>query len=197
MLLSAEDGLADTLRPRMDKLGVDARKVWALNEHITLDESGLEELEELISQARPVAVIIDPLVAYMGGSVDLHKANETREIMAGLAKIAERQDCAVICVRHLRKGGADKSIYRGIGSIDLTAAARSVLLVGKNPDDPEERAIVHIKSNLAPLQPTQTYRLDQSLKSKNPFKWTGTSDLTSQDILKDGTGKQGPSELQS
>jgi hypothetical protein len=181
LLLSAEDGHADTIRPRLDQLKANPRKIFAWKDYIILDEVGLEEVEEQIERYQPKLVIIDPLVAYMGSGIDLHKANEIRELTAALASIAERHKTAIIGVRHLRKGGADKSIYRGLGSIDLTAAARSVLLVGKDPNNPELRAMAHIKCNIAELGKTQLYSLHPS--DKHPFQWRGESDLTSDEIL--------------
>ena len=181
LLLSAEDGHADTIRPRLDQLRANPSKILAWKDYIVLDEIGLEEVEEQIERYRPKMVIIDPIVAYMGSGIDLHKANEVRELTAALAALAERQQTAILAVRHLRKGGADKSIYRGLGSIDMTAAARSVLMVGKDPNDPERRAMAHIKCNIAALGKTQLYSLHPS--DSQPFRWRGESDLTSDEIL--------------
>lgn len=191
LMMSAEDGIADTIRPRFDNLGADVSKVWLPSEYFTLDEAGLDILEEYLEEVKPTLTIIDPLVAYMGSGVDLHKANETREVMAALASLAEEYSTTILCVRHLRKGTADKSIYRGMGSIDLTAAARSVLLVGKDPNDEDARAIVHIKSNLGPLGPTLRYELRPS-KTRS-FRWAGTTDLTADQMLKN-TKEAGRSE---
>lgn len=182
LIMSAEDGLGDTVRPRLDGLGADVTRVFAYDQPVTFDEDGCVELEEQIKELRPALVICDPLVAYLGGDVDIHKANETRAVMARLSRIAEVYRIAILAVRHLTKGNRDKSIYRGIGSIDLTAAARSVLLVGLTPDDERGRAIVHIKGNLAPLGPTVQYELRPG--TNRPFRWTKTSNLTAEDIFK-------------
>ena len=96
---------------------------------------GLAAIEETMVQVQPAAVFVDPFVADIGAKVDFHKANETREVLAALAAIADRRRCAIVLIRHLTKGSRDKSIYRGIGSIDITAACRSVLLVGADADD--------------------------------------------------------------
>ena len=182
LLLSAEDGLGDTIRPRLDQLKCDVTKVFAIDGAVKFDEDGAAEVEEYMEEMRPTVMIVDPLVAYMGGGVDLHKANETREIMVRLSYLAEKYNCAIICVRHLTKGGKDKSIYRGLGSIDLTAAARSVLLVGRHPDDPSNgRVMCHIKSNLAPMGASIAYSL--SVSKTSPFKWEGVCSLTSKDVM--------------
>lgn len=182
LLLSAEDGLADTIRPRLDKLDADVKRVFAYNSSVYFDEDGFAEVEEQIEAIKPSLVIIDPIVAYMGSKVDMFRANETREIMTGLADIAERQGCAIIAVRHLTKGGKDKAIYRGSGSIDITAAARSVLMVGQHPEESDTRCICHIKHNLSPKGDTIEYSLDAH--RKNPFRFEGFSYITPEEIMK-------------
>jgi 5S rRNA maturation endonuclease (ribonuclease M5) len=179
LMLSAEDGLADTLRPRLDAVGADVSRVLALNESLTFDTPGLLKLEATIIEHKPVLVIIDPLFAFTGGKVDIHRANECRAISAPLAAIAERQGCALLAVRHLGKSrGGGHALNAGIGSIDFAAAARSVLLVGQDPDETATRAIVQIKNNLAPHGQAIGYTLEGGA-----FYWTGASDLTAGRIL--------------
>ena len=179
LMLSAEDGLADTLRPRLDAVGADTSRVFALNEPLTLDVPGLLRLEAAIIEYKPKLVIIDPLFAYTGGKTDIHRANECRAISAPLAAIAERQGCGSIAVRHLGKSrGGGHALNAGIGSIDFVAAARSVLLVGADPDEPARRAVVQTKNNLAPEGPAVGYKLEGG-----QFWWTGESDLTAGRIL--------------
>lgn len=179
LMLSAEDGLGDTLRPRLDAVGADVRRVHALNEPLTFDAPGLLRLEAAIIERPPALVIIDPLFAFTGGKVDIHRANECRAISAPLALIAERHGCALLAVRHLGKArGGGHALNAGIGSIDFAAAARSVLLVGRDPDDESKRAIVQTKNNLAPHGAGVGYKLEG-----NQFYWTGESDLTAGRIL--------------
>lgn len=190
LLMSAEDGLGDTIRPRLDILDGDVKNIYAYACPVFLDEDGFAEVEEQIEKIRPTLVIIDPIVAYMGAKVDLFRANETREIMSGLGQIAEKYKCTIIAVRHLTKGGKDKSIYRGVGSIDITAAARSALMVGPHPEDANHRCICHIKSNLAPKGDTIEYSLDAH--RKNPFRFEGFNNLTVEEVMRanpDAMGK--------
>ena len=187
LLLSAEDGLGDTLKGRLRILGANHKRIYAHNlEHVDglakLDTLGLEELEDDCTSLGVKLLIVDPLVAYMGADVDLHKANETREMMTGLARLAARSGIAVVVVRHLRKGGADKSIYRGLGSIDITAAARSALMIGRDPDDSDGRIMCHIKGNLAAKGPPIEYFLRRS--DKNQFEWGGVRDISIADVMK-------------
>jgi AAA domain/Bifunctional DNA primase/polymerase, N-terminal len=179
LMLSAEDGLADTLRPRLDSVGADVSRVLALDEPLTLDTSGMLRLEAAIIEYRPKLAVIDPLFAYTGGKADIHRANECRAISAPLAAIAERQGCAIIAVRHLSKSrGGGHALNAGIGSIDFVAAARSVLLAGQDPNDPKKRAIVQTKSNLAPIGEAVGYTIEGG-----KFYWTGASTLTAGIIL--------------
>ena len=179
LMLSAEDGLGDTLRPRLDAVGANVRRIHALNEPLTFDASGLMRLEAAIIEYAPALVIIDPLFAFTGGKVDIHRANECRAISAPLALIAERHGCAILAVRHLGKSrGGGHALNAGIGSIDFAAAARSVLLVGRDPDDESKRAIVQTKNNLAPQGASIGYKLEG-----DRFYWMGESDLTAGRIL--------------
>lgn len=179
LLMSAEDGLGDTIRPRLDAMGADVSRIFALSGPVTLNVEGRLLVEEHIARVKPAVVFIDPFVAYIGARVDLHKANETREVLAGLHAVAVRQHCAIVLVRHLTKGSRDKSIYRGIGSIDITAACRSVLLVGADADDPNKRALVQVKNNLEAFGPARGYVI-----KAGRFEWVaGVSDLTAQRIL--------------
>jgi hypothetical protein len=179
LMLSAEDGLGDTLRPRLDAVEADVSRVFALAGAVTFDAAGLSDLEEEINRYKPKLVTIDPLFAFTGGKVDIHRANECRAISAPLAAIAERQGCAVVAVRHLGKSrGGGHALNAGIGSIDFAAAARSVLLVGQDPDEPGKRALVQTKNNLAPHGEAIGYTLEGG-----KFYWTGVSDLTAGRIL--------------
>ena len=179
LVLTAEDGLADTVRPRIDMLGGEPGAVAAYARPDVFDDDGLARLADHVEQVRPLLVIIDPLVSYLGSDVDLHRANEVRQVTAQLAVIAEESHSVLLAIRHLNKGSG-KALYRGLGSIDLTAAARSVCLFGMDPDDPGHRIMVHLKSNLAPLGRSVGFRLD-----RGEFAWTGFNDLTAEDVLKD------------
>ena len=178
LLMSAEDGLADTIKPRLLNMGADHSKIFAPKEVFTFDEDGIPILEKYIQQTKPKLITIDPLVSYMGGKMDMNRANETRQLMTSLSNLASSYGCALLLLRHLTKGTAEKSIYRGMGSIDLTGACRSVLLVGADSSNRDNRALIHIKCNIAELGPSQGYQLVDG-----HFKWTGESTLTAADVL--------------
>jgi AAA domain len=185
LLLTAEDGLGDTVRPRLDALGADVNNIIVLDGQIAL-----AELDLYASRVQPTLIVVDPLSAFLGADVDMFRANETRPVLAMAASLAERLGCAVLIVRHITKGAAGRAIYRGQGTIDFTAAARSVLLAGCDPEEPRKCAFVHIKSNLAAKGEPIGYRLEEGR-----FSWAGVSDLTASRILGGAEDSEAPSKL--
>jgi len=160
LYMSAEDGLADTLRPRLDKMGADVSRFYALVGSKDKEEklngvtlADLDIIEQALQQVTPALVVIDPLQGYLGAKVDMHRANEVRPVLTGLAQLAEKYNAAVLCIRHLTKGATAKTMYQGMGSIDFTAAARSVILAGADPDNPDKRAIIQLKAVWPPKAP--------------------------------------------
>lgn len=182
LLASAEDGLSDTIKPRLTAMQANTGIISAIEDLFTLDEAGFEQLEEKIIEVTPVLVIIDPLVAYLSGNMDINKANQVRFATARLHHLAEKYGPAIIAIRHLTKGGSLKPIYRGLGSIDFTAAARSVLLAGQDPDLPNIRGFAHIKHNLSPKGEPIGYEI-----TEQGFFWLDHSDLTEDRILEVST----------
>ncbi len=192
LLMSAEDGLGDTIKPRLTSMGADDSKIFAPREVFTFDGDGISILERYIQEIRPRLITIDPLVSYMGGKIDMNRANETRQLMTALGSLASSYHCALLLLRHLTKASAEKSIYRGMGSIDLTGACRSVLLVGADSNNRDNRALIHIKCNIAKMGSSQGYVLDDG-----HFRWTGESMLTAADILKaEASSKKSNSSLE-
>ncbi len=179
IIFTGEDGVADTLRPRLDALGADCQRILVHDQALDLArEDDLAEVEEALSSHRPRLVIFDPIVAYLGAKTDFYRANEVRSVLAPLARLADRYGCAVLAVRHLNKAKGTRSIYAGQGSIDFTAAARSVLLAGCARDDAAEHAMVHIKHNLTEPGAAQAYVIDE-----HGFRWAGESALRASDLL--------------
>lgn len=159
LLASAEDGLADTIAPRLRAMGANLKMIDCVDDPFTLDKKGIERLELTIQDAVATIVFIDPIVAYLGGKVDMNNANEVRDVMAPLSKAAEHTGCAIVAIRHLRKAGGKNGLYRGIGSIDFTAAVRSVVAVEYGRDG-KTKLFRHIKHNLTPAGPTLSFYMD-------------------------------------
>lgn len=176
---TAEDGLADTIKPRLLSVGADCERVLVIDENeieLTLSD---ERLEQAIRQTGAKVIVLDPIQAYLGGDVDMHRANEIRPIMKRLALLAERTDCAVILIGHMNKMGGAKSAYRGLGSIDIRAAVRSVLVVGRVKDEPTLRIVAHDKSNLAPEGKSIAFELNPD----TGFAWKGYCETTVDELL--------------
>ena len=183
LMLSAEDGLADTIKPRLVSCGADTSKVFAPDEVFAFDEKGLLRLEMYINETAPALVTIDPLFAYTPAKTDINSANQSRSIAAPLAQIAAKHKCAMSLVRHIGKSkGNGDARAAGLGSIDWRAAVRSVLLVGKDPDNEQNRAIVQTKNNLAAHGDAIGYSIESGLQGA-VLRWTGKSSLTKECIL--------------
>lgn len=108
-----------------------------------------DRLEQAIIETGARLIILDLIQAYIGATVDMHRANEIRPVLKHLGIIAEKHNCAIILIGHMNKASGSKSTYRGLGSIDIQATARSVLLVARLRDKPNIRIMAHDKSSLA------------------------------------------------
>jgi hypothetical protein len=192
ILLSAEDGLADTIRPRLEEAGGDPNRVH-LFEGIS-NEPGVivpatipthvPELGDLIHLYGAALVIIDPLTAYLGGEHDAYRDQDVRGALKPLGRMAEQTGAAVFITRHLTKSGGPNALYRGGGSIGIIGAARSGLLVARDPDKPERRILAVTKSNLTAKPPAFAYRLvDGDTHNVARVSWEGTTDHTADDLL--------------
>ena len=180
---TAEDGLGDTVKPRLMEADADLDRVLVIDEgkqELSLSD---ERIERAIRQTGARLIILDPIQAYVGEKTDMNKANEIRPIFRRLAEVAERTGCAVVLIGHLNKAAGGQSAYRGLGSIDFRAAARSVLLIGRVKREPNVRVIIHDKSSLAPEDKPMAF----SLGAESGFSWIGEYDITADELLS-GTG---------
>lgn len=176
---TAEDGLADTIKPRLDSANADCRRVLVIDETEKCISMTDERLEEAIKKSGARFVILDPLQAYLGSNVDMHRANEIRPVMSHLGNIAEKYGCAIVLIGHMNKAAGMKASYRGLGSIDLAAAARSVLIVARDKDHPQIRVVIQTKSSLAPEGKPIAFELDEH----NGFHFIGEYDIDPDDLL--------------
>lgn len=146
---TAEDGLADTVKPRLESAGADCTRIMVIDESDKSLSMADERIEEALKTTNAKLLILDPIQAYLGGGMDMNRANEARDMTKRLGALAEKYKCAIVLIGHMNKAGGTKAAYRGIGSIDFYAVARSVLLVGRIEGEPDKRAMVQIKNNLA------------------------------------------------
>jgi RecA-family ATPase len=188
VILSAEDGLADTIKPRLETAGADCSKILELStlsdgdggERLLSIPGDIDKLERGISRVGAKLVIIDPLVAFM--QADSNKDNEVRKALSPLKNMAERTGVAVVMVRHLNKSESDKAIYRGGGSIGIVGAARCGLAVAKDRDNEDLRVLASTKENLSRKAASLSYTVIE--ENNNPLvEWRGEIHHSADDLL--------------
>ena len=175
---TAEDGLADTVKPRLESAGADCNRISIIDESEKSVSMTDDRLEQAIVKENARLLILDPIQAYLGGSMDMNRANEARNITKKLGSIAERTGCAIVLIGHMNKGSGAKAAYRGMGSIDFFAVARSVLLVGRIEGQPDMRSVVQIKNNLSAFGHPKAFEL-----TEDGFRWIGDYDITADEVL--------------
>ena len=175
---SAEDGLADTVKPRLEAAGANCENISVIDESIKSLSMIDERLEEAVIRTKAKLLILDPIQAYLGGGMDMNRANEARDMTKRLSLLAEKYKCAILLIGHMNKAGGNKAAYRGMGSIDFFAVARSVLLVGRIEGEPDLRAVVQIKNNLAAFGHSKAFRLTET-----GFEWIGDYEITADEVL--------------
>ena len=176
---TAEDGLGDTVKPRLIEAGADLDRVLVIDDsevQLTLSD---ERIEKAIIENNARLVIIAPIQAYLGADVDMNRANEVRPIFMRLGQVAQRTGCAILLIGHLNKAAGMQSLQRGLGSIDIAAAVRSVMFIGKLKHDPTMRILTHEKSSLAPPGASLAF----SLGDEGGFRWVGEYDITADEML--------------
>ena len=186
---TAEDGLGDTIKPRLLAGNADCSQIKVIDESEATLTMLDERIEKAIVETGARALILDPVQAYIGAKVDMNRANEVRAVLSQLGRIAGQYRCAIILVGHLNKAQGNKSNYRGLGSIDFQATARSVLIVGRLKDNPQVRVMVQDKSSLAPEGEPIAFELGK----ENGFRWLGHYDISVDDLLS-GIPKEKKSE---
>jgi hypothetical protein len=191
VLLSAEDGLADTIRPRLDAAGADTSRILALA--TVPDEDGHDRLlsipedlgliEKGIRRVGARLVVVDPLMAFLSGDTNSHRDQDVRRALAPLAGLAERTRASVLVVRHLNKAAANNPLYRGGGSIGIIGAARMAFVVGKDPQDENRRVLASTKNNLALPPKSLVFGLEEAEGGSVRVDWLGHSEVSAKDIL--------------
>ena len=176
---TAEDGLGDTIRPRLEEAGADLERILVIDDGdkpLTLTD---ERLEKAIRENSARLVIIDPIQAFLGADVDMNRANEVRPVFRKLGDIAQDNRAAILLIGHLNKANGMSSLQRGLGSTDIIAAVRSALFIGKLKDDPTIRVLTHEKSSLAPAGDSIAF----TLGDEDGFSWIGAVEITADQLL--------------
>ncbi len=181
IILTAEDGLGDTVRPRLDAMGADVSRVYSFTAATTAEgeefavtlPSHLAALRAQVEQLGVRFVVVDPLMAYLSLDVNTRIDHDVRRVLAQLARLAEDTAAAVVLVRHLNKATGGPALYRGGGSIGIIGAARSGLLVARDPDDETRRILATTKSNLAEEAPSLRFRVETAPNGAARLVWEG------------------------
>ncbi len=189
VVLSAEDGPADTIRPRLEAAGAALEAVH-LAEHVldggekrSVTLADTRELGELVFDVGASLVVVDPLMAFLPADANSHRDQDVRRVLRPLAEMASKSGATVLVVRHLNKSPGGSAIYRGGGSIGVIGAARVGLLVAADPDDPNRRLLAGTKSNLGPMPATLAYRLiSDDAHGCAQVQWEGTSARTADEL---------------
>ena len=182
---TAEDGIEDTIKPRLEKSGADCSMIRVIDETDKELSMTDDRLEQAIIETGARLIILDPIQAYIGATVDMHRANEIRPVLKHLGIIAEKHNCAIILIGHMNKASGSKSTYRGLGSIDIQATARSVLLVARLRDKPNIRIMAHDKSSLAPAGDAIGFEMTED----NGMVCIGPYDITIDELLSGNEGR--------
>jgi RecA-family ATPase len=200
LILSAEDGLADTIRPRLDAAGADAAAVHALTAIIAQNSDGdrfprppviptdLGYIEDVITARNIKLVIVDVLMAYLSGQVNSHRDQDVWRALHLLAGLAARTGTCIVLLRHLNKSGGNNALYCGGGSIGILGQARAAFIAAPDPDDDSaaRRILAASKMNIAAMPPSLAYQLtaDSDLGCAR-IEWLGTTGHKAGDLLAD------------
>ena len=190
---TAEDGIADTIKPRLAKCGADMTRVRFINEEEKQLSMTDDRIEKAIRQNNVRLMIMDPIQAYLGANVDMNRANEIRPLFRHLSTIAERTGCAIVLIGHLNKSSGSQSDYRSLGSIDIAAAVRSILFVEKVEKEKEQdiRVVYQQKDSLAKKENPVAFSLGEE-----GLKWLGEYDISIEDLLMGRAGTKKETKLE-
>jgi hypothetical protein len=188
LLIGAEDHPAATIRPRLDAAEADARRVHhiaAIPRGRHLDAAptlgDVDEIERVVVEYKAALVVVDPLMAHLPANVDAYRDAAMRALLTPWAQMSARTGAAIVIIRHPRKG-TGSALYRGGGSIGIIGAARSAMLVARDPSDPGASIVAHAKSNLAPLAVSLRFRvIDRDGVGR--IEWLGPAEGVTADQL--------------
>ena len=170
---TAEDNIADTVKPRLIQAGADCDKVAYIVENdnpLTLEDI---RIEKIIEQTGARLFILDPLQGYLSQDSDMVSAGRMRSQLKRLVNVAAKYNCAVVIVGHMNKASGEKNLYRGLGTIDIAAIARSVLMISRDKENPSIRYMFPVKSSLAPEGAAIAFEFHKVLG----FCWLGPTDI--------------------
>lgn len=189
LVIHGEDDPRDTTTPRLIALGADRSRIFHVqsgpnDEPFTLGTMNAE-LHRTIVQLGIAFCVMDPMNAFLPPSVDSHNDGDVRTLLRPLSSIAADTGCAIMAVRHLKKGASAKAIMAGAGALSALAAARLVLSVWEDPDNPLRRLLAVTKCNIYTKVPTLAYRIgtaETAVNAQPIVLWDGTSSQTANEL---------------
>ena len=180
---TAEDGIADTIKPRLENMHPNFDNIYVYDEtRQGLSLSDDRTIEQIMKDLNPLLMIFDPLQAYLGAQIDMNRANQVRPVLGRIGALAEKYNCAIIFIMHHSKASQNAALYRALGSMDIPAVARSMLILAKDPDPLKPRGVImcHEKSSLGEHGKSIKFEIAPQLGG---VVFGGYSDLKADDIL--------------
>ncbi len=169
----AEDDIADTVKPRLLAAGADCDKVaYIIDEscELTLEDN---RIEKTIRETGARLLILDPIQSFLVQDGGMQNAGRMRTVLGKLSVIAARYNCAIVLIGHMNKTSSGKNLYRSLGSIDIAAISRSVLMIARDSTNSEIRYMFPVKSSLAPEGCAIGFAFDRD----TGFQWIGPCEI--------------------
>lgn len=187
LYITSEDDAADTVRPRMEAMGADLKRVRVLIDYLVLSDEGHRVIREEMEKFKPDFVVIDTLYSFMSEKVDLSKPTSVRAELHKLDRLFKEFGAAVILIRHWTKGGkGGKAIYRGVGSIDVIGVVRTSLAVAQHPENQDLRVLAQVKNNLGHKAESLVYELVEQDRGLPVLTWRGTTHYSADELEQQG-----------
>lgn len=196
VIVTTEDGIGDTIRPRLEEAGANLSRCRVVQlipgaggkpDRVPVIPDDMASLQWAVENVDAKLLVIDPLVAHLGSNTSSFRDQDVRRALAPLASFAERSGVAVLVIRHLNKMAGGKAMYRGGGSIGIIGAARIGLMVGRDPEKRDRLILASVKNNIARRPDSLAFRLTGGRVSSEVavINWEGTSSLSAQDLVTD------------
>jgi len=189
VMLNAEDGEADTIRPRLEAAGADVSLVYTIKPNagsaagpVSIPKD-IERLREAVAESKARLLVIDPIMAFLSTGICAHKDQDVRLALHPLKRLAESAGIAVILVRHLNKVAGPNPLYRGGGSIGIIAAARIGMVIANDPDNANRRVLAVSKINVGRFPASLSFAVNVAASGAPVIEWQGESPHTAQDLL--------------
>lgn len=181
--MTKEDGIGDTLRPRLDALGADATRVHVFagaDDGRDVSLADIDVIGDAVTRTGAGLVVVDPLQSWLGSRVDAHRSNQTRPLLDALGALCARHRCACLVIAHTAKNRGGRPVTAALGSIDFAGAARIMLVAGSDPEDRTRSVLAAAKTNIGAMPASIAYSID---RETGIFMWGGAVELSAAEVL--------------